>query len=127
MRSGLGGREPEGEKVPDPTFAELLGARVATAVEQRTSLETAIGQMRLARSLTVADDEHDPEGSTVSLDQARDVALLERVTRTLAELGAAQERLAAGTYGVCENCRQPIAPERLAARPAARVCIDCAA
>ncbi|MGZ4608520.1 MAG: TraR/DksA C4-type zinc finger protein [Blastococcus sp.] len=27
---------------------------------------------------------------------------------------------------MCENCGRPIAPERLAARPAARTCIDCA-
>ena len=54
----------------------------------------------MARSLTFADDEHDPEGSTVSLDQARDVALLDRIERSMAELIAAQERLASGTYGV---------------------------
>ena len=29
-------------------------------------------------------------------------------------------------YGICETCGRPIAPERLAARPAARTCIDCA-
>jgi len=31
-----------------------------------------------------------------------------------------------GVYGICETCGRPIAPERLAARPAARTCIDCA-
>ena len=31
-----------------------------------------------------------------------------------------------GTYGRCEVCGQPIAPERLAARPVARTCIACA-
>lgn len=112
--------------MPDPSYADLLSDRVATAAEQRATLQTAIADMRLARSLTFADDEHDPEGSTVSLDQARDVALLERVERSLAELRAAQERLAAGTYGGCEACGRPIATERLAARPEARVCIRCA-
>ena len=32
----------------------------------------------------------------------------------------------AGIYGICETCGRPIAPERLAARPATRTCIDCA-
>jgi DnaK suppressor protein len=82
---------------------------------------------REARSLTFTDDEHDPEGSTASLDQARDTALLGQVSRTLAELDAARERLAAGTYGTCERCGRPIAAERLAARPEARRCIACAA
>ncbi|WP_433030613.1 TraR/DksA C4-type zinc finger protein [Actinomycetospora sp. CA-053990] len=33
--------------------------------------------------------------------------------------------MAAGTYGVCERCGRPIAPERLEARPAARTCVTC--
>ena len=74
-----------------------------------------------------SDDEHDPEGSTASMDQVRDTALLRTVRRTLAELAAARERLAAGTYGVCESCGRPIAPERLEARPEARTCVACAA
>ena len=74
-----------------------------------------------------SDDEHDPEGSTASMDQVRDTALLRTVRRTLAELAAARERLAAGTYGVCKSCGRPIAPERLEARPEARTCVACAA
>lgn len=111
---------------PEPTPAELLGERLAQVRAQRTALRAAIDDMRVTRSLTVADDEHDPEGSTVSLDQARDAALLDRAERTLAELVAAQERLAAGPYGVCERCGRAIPPERLVARPEARVCVPCA-
>jgi DnaK suppressor protein len=48
------------------------------------------------------------------------------VTRTLAELDAARERLVAGTYGTCERCGRLIAEDRLAARPEARFCITCA-
>ena len=74
-----------------------------------------------------ADDEHDPEGSTASMDQVRDTALLATTRRTLAELRAAQDRIDAGTYGVCETCGRPIAPGRLEARPEARTCVTCAA
>ena len=109
----------------DQTYADLLAARVAQARAQRAALVTAIEEMRVARSLTFADDEHDPEGSTVSLDQARDAALLERTERTLAELAAAQQRLATGAYGVCERCGRTIPGERLQARPEARRCVSC--
>ena len=34
--------------------------------------------------------------------------------------------LAAGTYGRCESCGRPIGAERLAARPTATTCVDCA-
>jgi DnaK suppressor protein len=110
----------------EPSFAELLDQRLQQAEELRSALLGAIDQMRTARSLTSADDEHDPEGSTVSLDQARDDALLVRTEQTLAELAAARDRLAAGTYGRCERCGEPIADARLRARPEARLCIRCA-
>lgn len=110
----------------DPTYANVLAARVAQARAQRAALVTAIEEMRLARSLTFADDEHDPEGSMVSLDQARDAALLERTEQTLTELVAAQQRLAAGVYGLCQRCGRTIPRERLLARPEARLCVPCA-
>ena len=110
----------------EPTPAQVLAVRLTQLRAQRAALVTAIEQMRTTRSLTVADDEHDPEGSTVSLDQARDVALLERTERSLGELLAAQERLALGTFGSCERCGQGIPPERLRARPEARCCLPCA-
>ncbi len=44
----------------------------------------------------------------------------------LAEVDAALARLDAGTYGACERCGRQIATDRLAARPTARQCIDCA-
>ena len=109
----------------DQTYADLLAERVAQARGQQAALTAAIEEMRVARSLTFADDEHDPEGSTVSLDQARDAALLERTERTLAELAAAQQRLAEGSYGICERCRRAIPRERLLARPEARRCVSC--
>ncbi len=110
----------------EPSYAELLDQRLRQAEEQRSALVGAIDQMRTARSLTSADDEHDPEGSTVSLDQARDDALLVRTEHTLAELAAARDRLAAGTYGRCERCGDPIPDGRLRARPEARSCVRCA-
>jgi RNA polymerase-binding transcription factor DksA len=111
----------------DPPYAELLDERLRQAEEQRAALLAAIDQMRTARSLTSADDEHDPEGSTVSLDQARDDALLVRTEQTLAELAAARDRLATGRYGVCEHCDRPVPAARLLARPEARLCVPCAA
>jgi DnaK suppressor protein len=62
------------------------------------------------------DDEHDPEGATIAFERAQ-----------LAELDDALDRLRQGSYGRCERCGRPIAAERLAARPAARTCITCAA
>lgn len=108
-------------------YADLLAERVAAIEGQRLELLAAIESTRSARSLMFADDEHDPDGSTASLDQARDTALLERAEQTLVALAEAQQRISAGTYGICNACGQAISPERLRARPETRDCITCAA
>lgn len=51
--------------------------------------------------------------------------LEERDRHVLAEIEAAETRLAAGTYGTCENCGRAIPFERLRAIPAARLCRVC--
>ena len=73
-----------------------------------------------------ADDEHDPEGATIAFERQQVAALIEAARRRLADVDAALARREAGGYGVRESCGGPIAPERLAARPAARSCIGCA-
>lgn len=74
-----------------------------------------------------ADDEHDPEGPTVSLQRAQAAAMLRQARQHLDEVDAALGRVAAGTYGVCEGCGRDIPPARLEARPFARHCVSCAA
>ena len=73
-----------------------------------------------------ADDEHDPEGSTIAFERSQLDALIQQAQRHLDEIKHARERLAQGVYGSCESCGRPIATVRLAARPVARTCIECA-
>ena len=42
------------------------------------------------------------------------------------EVREALERIAAGTYGTCESCEQPISRARLETLPQARLCETCA-
>jgi DnaK suppressor protein len=72
------------------------------------------------------DDEHDPEGATVAFERQHIVALLAQTRAHLAAIDAAQRKLDAGRYEICDSCGGPIAAERLAARPAALTCIRCA-
>jgi RNA polymerase-binding transcription factor len=54
-----------------------------------------------------------------------DLALLQMRGETLARIDAALRRLEAGTYGICGDCNQPIASERLRALPFAARCRPC--
>ena len=72
-----------------------------------------------------ADDEHDPEGSTIAFERARVDALLARARVDLGQLEQVGRRIDDGSYWTCTACGGPIAPERLEARPATATCIGC--
>jgi DnaK suppressor protein len=105
--------------------ARLLAQRRQT--EQRLAgLTGTFTDMVHASADSNADDEHDPEGATIAFERSQVGALITQARDQLAELDAAEARLAAGRYGTCEACGGPIADERLEARPFARTCIGCA-
>ena len=54
------------------------------------------------------------------------VALENEAFQELAEIGNALQRLEEGNYGICNGCGEAIGEERLEARPASAVCLDCA-
>ena len=105
---------------------ELLEVERQQALRRLADLTGDFDEVVAASRDANADDEHDPEGATIAFERSQVAALVLQVEHQLAEVEAAIERLAAGTYGVCEQCGQPIAPARLEARPAARTCISCA-
>jgi DnaK suppressor protein len=73
------------------------------------------------------DDEHDPEGATVAFERQHVAALLAQARAQLAAIDAALSKVDAGVYERCDRCGEPIGAERLAARPAALLCLRCAA
>lgn len=106
--------------------AERLAHERAAAVARVARLDADLGAMVAASRDSNADDEHDPEGPTIAYERSQLSALRRQATSHLAELDAAIARVADGTYGGCEECGEPISPERLDARPGARTCMRCA-
>ncbi|WP_043496918.1 TraR/DksA family transcriptional regulator [Georgenia sp. SUBG003] len=110
----------------DGSARERLLALRATTEARLAALGGTFEEVVAASEDTNADDEHDPEGATIGFERAQVVALTVSAQRTLDDVDAALERLADGTYGTCQSCGRPIAPARLAARPTATLCVDCA-
>jgi RNA polymerase-binding protein DksA len=106
--------------------SDPLAEERAAALTQIEALTREFDGFVAASQSSNADDEHDPEGATIAFERQQVVALLEQARRRLSDVDAALVRRDAGEYGICETCGRPIAAERLAARPAARTCIDCA-
>jgi DnaK suppressor protein len=113
-----------GVNLSDPA-SRLHDARSRTETRV-VELNAGLDEIVEASSSANLDDEHDPEGATVGFERAQLSALLEGAKAQLAEIDAALQRLADGTYAACEVCGEPILDARLAAQPAARRCIGCA-
>ena len=71
-------------------------------------------------------DENFADSGQVTAERGEVEALAGQLEETLAEIDDALTKLDAGEYGTCESCRQEIAPARLEAMPAARLCMTCA-
>lgn len=96
----------------------------ADTVAQIDGLTAEFDAVVAASASSNADDEHDPEGTTIAFERQQLVALLDQARRRLVDVDAALQRVAAGEYGRCEVCGRPIGAGRLEVRPAARTCID---
>jgi DnaK suppressor protein len=106
-------------------FRDLLAAEREQTTARVASLLRDWEGIVESSALVATDDEHDPEGSSTAFERAHVQALLDQARSHLADLDAAEERLRAGDYGVCQGCGRPISPERLKVRPAARFCVPC--
>jgi DnaK suppressor protein len=104
---------------------DLLTAEKRTAMAHIAALSAEFDDIVAATTDGNSDDEHDPEGSTLAFERARVSALLSQERAYLEELERAEGRVADGTYGICAACGAALPPERLAARPAARTCVQC--
>jgi RNA polymerase-binding protein DksA len=107
-------------------LAALLRERRETDIAEAQRMAESLGVLLASRSESTADDEHDPEGPTLSSEWSRLQALRSDAAHDIVAVDAALERMRLGTYGVCVRCGEPIGVDRLRARPTAELCIRCA-
>ncbi|MBA3412308.1 MAG: TraR/DksA C4-type zinc finger protein [Actinobacteria bacterium] len=104
-----------------------------TLLEERRRVTEAIeylhdenpGSINDEESDDTASENHPADTASVTLDREIDYSLEENSEHVLSEIAGALQRIEDGTFGLCQSCGKPIAPERLEARPWARQCIDC--
>jgi len=101
-----------------------------TLVDQaRQTLEAERERIRLVLSEEV-DHPHvahgaQTAGATEVSESQRGQQMREREELHLGQIEGALRRIEVGTFGLCQTCGKPIAPERLEALPWALDCIDC--
>jgi DnaK suppressor protein len=120
--------------------AKPRGDQVAfLAAQRQLLLDERVNYLRSADTLKAQADslalEHEPgdvqfdeeggEGGTSNVDRELDLVLSAQARAAAAEIDRALGKIQVGTYGLCEQCGQPIPDARLQALPQASLCVAC--
>jgi DnaK suppressor protein len=111
--------------VLDAVKLERLGAQLS---QQRVDLRREIEEYRAdpdSDDVSFESDAGFSDRSHSTEERARVIAVVRALRSNLHDVDRALAKIAAGTYGTCERCGDPIAEERLDAIPWAILCIDC--
>jgi DnaK suppressor protein len=105
---------------------ETIQRRLAAARDRLLSLrESLAGQGSHVMEVGLepsGNDDHPADIASETFERSKDLSILLGIEAGLADVDRASERLAAGTYGICEACGEPIPAGRLEFLPAARYC-----
>lgn len=115
------------DEIDPGAFSELLRSARRDALARLEARAASVRSVREARNDPAgADDEHDPEGATLSDEWSRLEGLRRAADAEIDEIDDALGKLEDGTYGVCASCGRDIPVGRLLVRPTATVCVPCA-
>jgi len=110
--------EAELDEVRTELEDEITGLRA-----EITKAETQIAE-RMGDAVADAGDDPADVGAK-TFEREHEIALTHNAKELLAQNERALARIAAGTYGVCESCEEPIGKARLQAFPRATLCVAC--
>ncbi|MFJ9341008.1 TraR/DksA family transcriptional regulator [Streptomyces sp. NPDC101733] len=116
------GEDPWTTEEVEDARTELLSEVLRLRAELDASEAAITGLMRDSGD-GAGDDQADT--GTKNITRESELALAANATSMLEQTERALERLEAGTYGLCENCGQPIGKARMQAFPRATLCVDC--
>ena len=109
----------------DASVRRLLEAERDRIADRVAAFDADLAALMTARRGAVDDDEHDPEGETLSARWSLLSGLREGAQDDARQAAAALHRLDAGTYGICARCGQAIPVGQLDVRPYRERCVAC--
>jgi DnaK suppressor protein len=104
----------------DDELAALLAAK-------RNSLEEQLGALTASQTQAggISFGKRVGEGTNLAVERLSQVAAHEHLYDLLRDVVRAEAKLAAGSYGACDDCGGPIGEPRLEAKPWAIHCVAC--
>ena len=98
----------------------------ASLEQERSDLRARLAEMGLLSGGELSFDQNFADSSQVTAERGEVEALAGNLRESLNDVEAAIAKLDNGTFGACEGCGNPIPPARLEAKPAAKLCMECA-
>ncbi len=92
---------------------------------QREREQTEIELKRLRDDLRAEPEATGDEVDLAVYEREKNFALVRRLEQKVKEIDYALQTAKKGTYGICEQCKQPIDPARLKALPETTLCVKC--
>ncbi|MFE2810045.1 TraR/DksA C4-type zinc finger protein [Streptomyces nigra] len=116
------GEDPWTPEEVEEARAELQAEETRLREELSSSERSLAGLMRDSGD-GAGDDQADTGAKNITREH--ELALAANAREMLIQTEHALERLDAGTYGLCENCGNPIGKARMQAFPRATLCVEC--
>ncbi|MET8895474.1 TraR/DksA family transcriptional regulator [Streptomyces albogriseolus] len=116
------GEEPWTDEEVEEARTELM-SEVLRLREEITSSERSLAGLMRDSGDGAGDD--DADTGTKNITREHELALAANAREMLDQFERALQRLDAGTYGLCENCGEPIGKARMQAFPRATLCVEC--
>jgi DnaK suppressor protein len=119
-------KKPAEEKSIGDKMTELRRVLVRKREEIVKAVKSEVSKYIKGETRQLVDTALD-DGDWSVIDLSEDINLrhLGAHRENLLKMDEALRKLEEGTYGICEDCGEPIAPERLKILPFAIYCIDC--
>ncbi|PWI08020.1 DNA-binding protein [Streptomyces sp. NWU339] len=116
------GEDPWTPEEVEEARAELM-TEVLRLREEISSSERSLAGLMRDSGDGAGDDQADT--GTKNITREHELALAANAREMLTQYERATQRLDAGTYGLCENCGNPIGKARMQAFPRATLCVEC--
>ena len=116
------GEDPWTSEEVEEARAELMAEMMRLRNEIESSEQSLVGLMRDSGD-GAGDDQADTGAKNITREH--EMALAHNAREMLDQTERALERLATGTYGLCETCGNPIGKARMQAFPRATLCVEC--
>jgi DnaK suppressor protein len=106
---------------------ELIGAIEKQLLTEREQLLAEVN--KTISGLHQSQDKEEladfTDQSTMESNRSFELRMKERERKLLLKIERALEKIKDGSFGICEECGNPIGEKRLQARPIVTLCIEC--